>query len=70
MLYMIIGHFHIGKVKELCKRFEKKGRMMPEGLQYLNSWTDEKVTPCYQVMEGDSEEKIQEWLKNWKTWQI
>ena len=65
MLYMIIERFHPGKVKELYKRFETKGRMMPEGVTYINSWIDEHVSICYQVMESSSEEKLQEWISHW-----
>lgn len=65
MLYMIIETFHPGKVKQLYKRFEEKGRLMPEGVQYINSWIDEDVTTCYQVMESDTEKKIYEWIQNW-----
>jgi len=66
MVYMIIERFHPGKVKALYKRFEEKGRMMPEGLTYVNSWIDEKITTCYQVMETDSPEKLNEWISHWK----
>ena len=62
---MIIERFHAGKVKTLYKRFEEKGRMMPEGLNYINSWIDENVTTCYQVMQTDSKEKIHEWISHW-----
>jgi uncharacterized protein (UPF0332 family) len=65
MLYMIIERFHRGKEKALYKRFAEKGRMMPEGLNYINSWIDENVTTCYQVMQTDSEEKIHEWISHW-----
>jgi 2-hydroxy-3-keto-5-methylthiopentenyl-1-phosphate phosphatase len=65
MLYMIIETFHPGKVKQLYKRFEEKGRLMPEGVQYINSWINEDVTTCYQVMESDTEKKIYEWIQNW-----
>lgn len=65
MLYMIIERFHPGKVKDLYMRFEQKGRMLPEGVQYLNSWIDNQVRICYQVMESDSEEKIQQWINSW-----
>ena len=41
--YMIIEHFHQDKLKEIYERFDKKGRLMPEGVQYINSWIDEKV---------------------------
>ncbi len=62
---MIIERFHPGKVKELYKRFDEKGRMMPEGLVYINSWINKEVTVCYQVMESPSEERLQEWINNW-----
>lgn len=65
MLYMIIERFHPGKVKDLYMRFEQKGRMLPEGVQYLNSWIDNQVRICYQVMESDSEEKIHQWINSW-----
>ena len=65
MLYMIIEKFHPGKVKTLYNRFDEKGRMLPEGVSYINSWINEEVTLCYQVMESDSEEKIHEWIAHW-----
>ena len=65
MLYMIIETFHPGKVKELYKRFEEKGRQLPAGVQYVNSWVDEDLKKCYQVMESDSEEKIHTWIQHW-----
>lgn len=66
MLFMIIERFREGKIKEIYKRFDEKGRLMPEGVHYVNSWIDEHVKVCYQVMESDSEEKIEEWIENWK----
>ena len=66
MLYMIIERFHPGKEKIIYQRFEEKGRMLPEGISYINSWINEEVTICYQVMESDSEENLQQWINNWK----
>ena len=65
MLYMIIERFHPGKVKELNKRFDEKGRMLPEGVKYINSWIDHEIKICYQVMESDSDEKINLWISYW-----
>jgi hypothetical protein len=62
---MIIEIFHPNKVKDLYKRFAEKGRQLPEGVHYINSWIDEDVKICYQVMESDSEEKIHEWIQYW-----
>ena len=66
MLYMIIERFHPNKIKELYERFDKKGRLMPEGVHYINSWIDEKLETCYQVMESESQEKLLEWISHWK----
>jgi len=62
---MIIEKFHAGKVKDLYRRFEEKGRLMPEGLDYINSWIDENLTCCYQVMETGQIEKLHEWIAHW-----
>lgn len=65
MLYMVIERYHEGKAKMLYQRFSEKGRMMPEGVQYINSWINEEVTVCYQLMESDSIEGLQQWISNW-----
>ena len=66
MLYMVIERFHPGKVKALYQRFDDKGRLMPDGLHYVNSWIDAKVETCYQVMETDNASLLWEWIENWK----
>jgi hypothetical protein len=62
---MIIETFKPGKVKQIYGRLEEKGRMQPEGLTYINSWIDENMNKCYQVMEADSIDKIHIWISNW-----
>ena len=62
---MIIEKFLPGKVKELYERFDEKGRMLPEGLEYINSWINEDITVCYQVMQANSIEKVHEWIRYW-----
>lgn len=63
---MIIETFHPGKVKELYWRFAEKGRLMPDGVQYINSWIDAEITTCYQVMQCDDISQLHEWIENWK----
>ncbi|MBD2562890.1 DUF3303 family protein [Nostoc linckia FACHB-391] len=38
MLFMVIERFKDGKAKKIYHRFREKGRMMPEGLKYFDSW--------------------------------
>jgi len=65
MLYMIIERFHEGKIRSVYERFDEKGRMMPEGVSYIDSWITEDLNTCYQVMESVSEQKLKEWISNW-----
>lgn len=63
MLYMVIEKY---KDKEaVYKRFREKGRMMPEGVSYVNSWVSEDGNTCYQINEAQNEELLYEWASNW-----
>jgi hypothetical protein len=62
---MIIERYRPGKEKDLYKRFEEKGRMLPDGVLYINSWIDSDLRTCYQVMESETEQKLQDWISNW-----
>ena len=65
MLYMVIERFHPGKVRMLYERFDEKGRLLPDGASYINSWIKEDLSVCYQVMKSDDVEKIHEWISQW-----
>jgi hypothetical protein len=66
MQYMIIEKFHMGKVKALYERFELQGRMLPEEVRYIDSWINEDVTICYQLMESRTKELLNNWIEQWK----
>jgi hypothetical protein len=66
MHYMVIEKFREGKAKEVYQRFERRGRLMPEGLNYVSSWISDDLSTCYQVMETDTFHKLEEWMDNWK----
>lgn len=63
--YMIIERFRPGKVKALYERFDQEGRLLPEGVTYLNSWIDEKVEICFQLMESETAGLIYQWIQAW-----
>lgn len=65
MLYMVIEYFRAEDVPKIYARLAEKGRMMPEGLKYVNSWITADRTRCYQVMETDDETLFEEWTRNW-----
>jgi hypothetical protein len=65
MLYMVIESFRAEDVPKIYQRLAEKGRMMPEGLRYVNSWITTDQTRCYQVMETDDERLLREWAAHW-----
>ena len=46
MLFMVVEHFQQGKVKDIYRRFAERGRMMPKGLKYVDSWTSANLERC------------------------
>ena len=64
MLFMVIEKNK--DAKAVYERFREKGRMMPEGVNYVASWTELNCDRCFQVMECDSEELLQKWASNWQ----
>ena len=65
MLYMIIEHFKNQDPVPVYRRFRDRGRLAPEGLQYVSSWVDEKFNRCFQLMETDDRKLLDEWIANW-----
>ena len=63
MLYMVIEHFK--DARAIYERFHARGRMAPAGLDYVDSWVNEDVTVCYQVMRTDDEQLLHQWAANW-----
>lgn len=64
MLYMVIEKY---KDKEkVYKHFRDKGRMMPEGVSYVDSWVAEDGNTCYQLNEAENEKLLYEWASNWE----
>ena len=65
MLYMIIENFHPEKGKQLYARLEEKGRQLPAGVTYMDSWIDTGLTTCFQLMESEELSAIQAWVQLW-----
>ena len=66
MRYMVIERFKEGAIREIYTRLEEEGRMMPEGLEYVNSWISSDLGLCFQLMECENEALFEEWKANWK----
>lgn len=66
MLYMIVEHFINHDPVPVYRRFRDRGRLAPEGLQYVSSWVDEKLERCFQLMETSDPKLLDQWIANWK----
>jgi hypothetical protein len=65
MRYMIIERFVHGP-GPVYARFAERGRMLPPGLQYVESWIDERTLDrCFQLMETDDPALLDEWIGRW-----
>jgi hypothetical protein len=62
---MVVELFKPGRTREIYERFNERGRMMPPGVEYIDSWVDEPVHRCFQLMQADSLELLQQWADNW-----
>jgi len=65
MIYMIIEHFRHGAAP-VYERFRMRGRLAPDGLQYVNSWVTPDLQRCYQVMECDDRSLLDAWMAAWE----
>lgn len=65
MRYMIVEHFHNGDPVPVYRRFRDRGRQMPEGLHYVDSWIVADMSRCYQLMETEDHALLDEWMSHW-----
>jgi hypothetical protein len=65
MKCMVVEVFKPGKTEEVYSRINKKGRMLPEGLRYVDSWLSTDRTKCFQLMEAHDLELFDAWISNW-----
>jgi len=61
---MVIERFK--DVPAIYQRLREKGRMMPEGLEYVSSWIDVDMKTCWQLMRAENESLFRAWTDNWK----
>jgi Protein of unknown function (DUF3303) len=65
MLFMVIEEFRNQDAKSVYRRFQSKGRMMPDGLTFVNSWVAADLGRCFQLMECDDVTLLQKWIAEW-----
>jgi uncharacterized protein DUF3303 len=66
MLFMIIEHFKDDDMLPIYKRLRDQGRMLPDGLKYVDSWIEPNFSRCFQLMETDDARLFQQWTLQWR----
>jgi hypothetical protein len=61
---MVIERFVHG-ARPVYERLAERGRMMPDGLEYVDSWIDERLDRCFQLMETDDSALFDAWIEAW-----
>jgi hypothetical protein len=66
MLFMVIETFRDGDARPVYRRFREHGRLAPEGLRYVSSWVTADLKRCYQVMECEDAQLLEQWMAQWR----
>jgi hypothetical protein len=62
---MVVERFVQG-ARPVYERAAREGRMLPEGLTYVDSWVDERLDRCFQLMEADDPSLFDAWIARWE----
>jgi hypothetical protein len=66
MLFMVIERFKDNDMLPVYARLRDRGRMLPEGLTYVDSWVASDFGRCFQLMECEDPRLLQEWVLQWR----
>jgi hypothetical protein len=66
MLYMVVESYKPGAAPEIYRRARERGRQLPDGLEYIESWVDLTFTKCFQLMHADDTTLFARWIDQWK----
>lgn len=65
MLWMITERVRPGSDDALAERFATRGRLLPEGVEYLQSWPTPDGSLCYQLMRAPDRAALEVWIARW-----
>jgi hypothetical protein len=66
VLFIVIERFKNQDAAPVYGRFRERGRMLPEGLRYVESWTEADFGRCFQLMECDDPRLFDQWVALWE----
>jgi hypothetical protein len=66
MLFMVIERFRDADMVPIYQRLRAEGRMLPDGLDYVDSWIEPNFARCFQLMRCDDLRLLQQWVLKWR----
>lgn len=63
---MVIERFRDNDMVPIYRRVRDAGRLIPDGLRYVDSWIEPNFSRCFQLMECDDLRLFQEWVLKWR----
>ena len=66
MLFMVIERLGgLAAAEAVYRRYRDRGRMTPQGLDYVASWVEPDFNRCFKLMECDDPSLLSEWTARW-----
>jgi Protein of unknown function (DUF3303) len=65
VLFMVIERFKDADPLPVYRHLRDRGRGLPDGLRYVDSWVEPGFGRCFQVMECDDLTLLQHWAAEW-----
>jgi hypothetical protein len=66
MLFMVIERFRDNDMVPVYRKVRDAGRLLPDGLEYVDSWVEPNFSRCFQLMRCDDLRLFQEWVLGWR----
>jgi hypothetical protein len=65
MLFMVIEKFRNQDAVSVYRRVRNRGRRIPDGVEFVDSWVSADLGRCFQLMRCDDPALLQRWIAEW-----
>lgn len=65
MQFMVIEKFRNQDAVAIYRRLRERGRSLPDGLAFVQSWVAADLGRCFQIMECEDIGLLQAWAAGW-----
>jgi hypothetical protein len=66
MLFMVVERFEGNDMVPIYRRLEERGRQLPDGLTFVDSWIEANFGRCFQLMQCADARLLQQWVLGWR----